>query len=82
MKETYPKNIVNAVVIVLVTIIIAVTFTMKYAGESKSREHCYKKSYNGLLVRYLSDEWSKDIKTKEEAELRAAMYAARECLKQ
>jgi len=37
MKETYPKNIVNAVVVVLVAIIIAVTFTINYAGESKSR---------------------------------------------
>ena len=80
MKETYPKNIVNAVVIVLVAIIIAITFTINYSSSDKSSTHCYKKVYNGFLARYLSDEWSEDIKTKEEAELRAAMYAARDCL--
>ena len=41
MKETYPKNIVNAVVIVLVAIIIAVTFVS--CGKKDDLE--YKSQY-------------------------------------
>ena len=50
MKETYPKNIVNAVVIVLVAIIIAITFTINYSSSDKSSTHCYKKVYAMELI--------------------------------
>ena len=75
MKETYPKNIVNAVVIVLVAIIIAVTFMMNYDSADKSRAHCYKKLYKSRLIEYSSDKWKKDLKTKEAIEAKAAGVA-------
>ena len=36
MKDSYPKYIVNAVVIVLVAIIIAITFTINYSSEGRA----------------------------------------------
>ena len=81
MKETYPKNIVNAVVIVLVAIIIAITFTINYSSEAKNRADCYKKIYKERLIKYSSDEWKEDLKTKEAIEAKAAGVAARTCLK-
>jgi hypothetical protein len=68
MKETYPKHIVNAVVIVLITIIIAVTFTINYDSSDKARAHCYK----NRLIEYSSDKWKEDLKTKEAIEAKAA----------
>ena len=75
MKETYSKHIVNAVVIVLVAIIIAVTFTMNYDSADKSRSHCYKKLYKSRLIEYSSDKWKEDLKTKEAIEAKAAGVA-------
>ena len=80
MKETYPKNIVNAVVIVLVAIIIAITFTINYSSEGKARAHCYEKRYKHYLIKYSSDEWSEQLKTKEAIEEKAASTAGA-CLK-
>ena len=79
MKETYPKNIVNAVVIVLVAIIIAITFTMNYDSADKARAHCYKKIYKSYLLKYSSDVWKEDLKTKEAIEAKAAGVAADSC---
>ena len=79
MKETYPKNIVNAVVIVLVAIIIAVTFTINYSSEAKNRADCYEKVYNRYLILYTTKAWKKQLKTKKEAEGRAAAVAADDC---
>ena len=79
MKETYPKNIVNAVVIVLVAIIIAVTFTINYSSEAKNRADCYEKVYNSYLILYTTKAWKKQLKTKKEAEGRAAAVAADRC---
>ena len=79
MKETYPKNIVNAVVIVLVAIIIAVTFTINYSSEAKNRADCYEKVYNSYLILYTTKAWKKQLKTKKEAEGRAAAVAAGDC---
>jgi len=81
MKETYPKNIVNAVVIVLVAIIIAVTFTINYSSEAKNRADCYKKVYNRFLILYTSEAFKEELKTKMEAEGRAAAVAASDCFK-
>ena len=80
MKDNYPKNIVNAVVIVLVAIIIAITFTINYNSDDKARAHCYKKIYKERLIKYSSDEWKEDLKTKKAIEAKAAGVAARECL--
>ena len=79
MKDSYPKYIVNAVVIVLVAIIVAVTFTLNYESADKARAHCYKKVYKGGVLKYSSDEWKKDLKTKEAIESKAAGVAWR-CL--
>ena len=75
MKETYQKYIVNAVVIVLVTIIIAITFTINYESADKARAHCYDKVYKKRVLQYSSDEWKKDLKTKEAIEAKAAGVA-------
>jgi hypothetical protein len=80
MKESYPKYIVNAVVIVLVAIIIAVTFTLNYSSVDKNRADCYEKVYSGYLALYTTSEsWKKQLKTKKEAEGKAAGVAARKC---
>ena len=75
MKVSYPKYIVNAVVIVLVAIIVAVTFTLNYESADKARAHCYKKVYKSSVLKYSSDEWKKDLKTKEAIESKAAADA-------
>ena len=75
MKETYPKYIVNAVVIVLVTIIIAIAVTINYDSADKARAHCYDKIYKSRVLKYSSDEWKKDLKTKEAIEAKAAGVA-------
>ena len=75
MKETYPKHIVNAVVIVLVTIIIAIAVTINYDSADKARAHCYDKIYKSRVLKYSSDEWKKDLKTKEAIEAKAAGVA-------
>ena len=80
MKDSYPKYIVNAVVIVLVAIIIAITFTINYSSEGKNRADCYEKVYNRYLILYTTDKsWKKQLKTKKEAEGRAAAVAADDC---
>ena len=82
MKDNYPKHIVNAVVIILVTIIIAVTFTINYSSEGKNRADCYEKVYNSYLILYTTNKaWKKQLKTKKEAEGRAAAVAADDCFK-
>ena len=78
MKETYPKYIVNAVVIVLVAIIIAVTFTMN--SPTQDKKDCYKKVYKKEInenpeVKYPE----KRIRTKIEMEGNAAKMAAVLC---
>ena len=75
MKETYPKHIINAVVIVLVTIIIAIAVTINYDSADKARAHCYDKVYKKRVLQYSSDEWKKDLKTKEAIEAKAAGVA-------
>ena len=75
MKETYPKYIVNAAVIVLVTIIIAITFTINYESADKARAHCYDKVYKKRVLQYSSDKWKEDLKTKEAIEAKAAGVA-------
>ena len=80
MKDNYPKHIVNAVVIILVTIIIGVTFTINYSSEGKNRADCYEKVYNSYLILYTTNKaWKKSLKTKKEAEGRAAAVAADDC---
>jgi len=76
MKETYPRYIVNAVVIVLVAIIIAVTFTIN--SPTRDKRDCYKKVYAGALIKYKIS-W-KD-KAKDQIEGRAAQSAAFQCFK-
>jgi hypothetical protein len=75
MKNTYPKYIVNAVVIVLIAIIIAITFTINYESADKARAHCYNKLYKSKVLQYSSDEWKEDLKTKEAIEAKAAAVA-------
>ena len=79
MKDSYPKYIVNAVVIVLVVIIVAMTITLNYSSVDKIRADCYEKVYRGKLVLYTSEEYKKEL-TKEEAEGKAPRVAARMCL--
>ena len=76
MKETYPKNIVNAVVIVLVAIIIAITFTINYSSSDKSSTHCYKKVYAMGLISN-----KERYKTKVKIEGESAVRAGVVCLK-
>ena len=85
MKETYPKYIVNAVVIVLVTIIIAITFTMN--SPTHDKKDCYKKVYKKELnenpkIRSFDQEkrvFYTRIRPKFEMEGEAAKFAAILC---
>ena len=77
MKETYPKYVVNAVVIVLVTIIIAITFTMN--SSTRDKRDCYDKVYKRYLIRYNNKELKKELRIKEVIEGRAAARAASSC---
>ena len=81
MKEP-SKHMLNGIIIVLVAIIIAITFTINYSSPNKSSAHCYKKTYAGFLNLYSTDEgWKKELKTRERIEGRAAMSAASNCFK-
>jgi hypothetical protein len=85
MKETYPKYIVNAVVIVLVTIIIAITFTMN--SPTHDKKDCYKKVYKKELNKDQSvrefnlkiKDYVTRIRPKFEMEGEAAKFAAILC---
>ena len=85
MKDTHPKHIVNAVVIVLVTIIIAITFTMN--SPTRDKRDCYKKVYKKELnenpkIRSFDQEkrvFYKRIRPKFEMEGEAAKFAAILC---
>ena len=81
MKEP-SKHMLNGIIIVLVTIIIAITFTINYSSYNKSSAHCYKKVYAERLSRNSTDEaWKKELKTKVQIEGNAAAYAGFRCLK-
>ena len=75
MKEP-SKHMLNGIIIILVAIIIAITFTINYSSSDKSSTHCYKKVYAEKLI-------SNKIyyKTKVEIEGKAAAYAGFRCLK-
>ena len=75
MKEP-SKHMLNGIIIVLVAIIIAITFTINYSSSDKSSTHCYKKVYAEKLI------YNKEIyKTKVEREGKAAVRAGIVCLK-
>ena len=80
MKEP-SKHMLNGIIIVLVAIIIAITFTINYSSSNKSSAHCYKKVYAERLSYYSSKDWKKELKTKVEREGKAASYAGWRCLK-
>ena len=81
MKEP-SKHMLNGIIIVLVAIIIAITFTINYSSPNKNSAHCYKKAYAGFLNHYSTDEgWKKQLKTRERIEGRAATNAASSCFK-
>ena len=60
MKETYPKYIVNAVVIVLIAIIISITFTIN--SPFMDKKDCYKKVYKEHLNK---ERWFNEWSSKE-----------------
>ena len=72
MKEP-SKHMLNGIIIVLVAIIIALTFTINYSSPNKD---CYKKVYAMELI-----ENNEIYKTKVEREGRAAAKAGFRCLK-
>ena len=75
MKEP-SKHMLNGIIIILVAIIIAITFTINYSSHDKGSAHCYKKVYAMKLID------NKEIyKTKVEREGKAASYAGFRCLK-
>ena len=78
MKEP-SKHMLNGIIIVLVAIIIAITFTINYSSPNKSSAHCYKKVYAEFLSLYSSEAWKKQLKTRERIEGRAATNAASSC---
>ena len=70
------KHMLNGIIIILVAIIIAITFTINYSSSDKSSTHCYKKVYAMELIE------NKEIyTTKVEREGRAAAKAGFRCLK-
>ena len=66
MKEP-SKHMLNGIIIVLVAIIIAFTFTINYSSHNKSS--------------YSNETWKKQLKTKVQIEGKAAAYAGFRCLK-
>ena len=80
MKEP-SKHMLNGIIIVLVAIIIAFTFTINYSSHNKSSTHCYKKVYAERLSLYSNETWKKQLKTKVQIEGNAAAYAGFRCLK-
>ena len=79
MKEP-SKHMLNGIIIVLVAIIIAFTFTINYSSSNKSSAHCYKKVYAERLSHYSSEAWKKQLKTKVAMEGKAAWWAGSKCL--
>ena len=85
MKNSYPKTIVNAVVVVLVFIIISITFTMN--SPIRDKKDCYKKVYKEHVnkERWFTEWSSKENKyiegerTQIEMEGKAAQVAAISC---
>ena len=75
MKEP-SKHMLNGIIIVLVSIIIAITFTINYSSSDKSSTHCYKKVYAMELISN-----KERYKTKVEREGRAAVRAGLVCLR-
>ena len=78
MKEP-SKHMLNGIIIVLVAIIIAITFTINYSSPNKNSSHCYKKVYAEFLSVYSSEAWKKELKTRERIEGKAAGVAADKC---
>jgi len=75
MKEP-SKHVLNGIIIVLVAIIIAITFTINYSSHNKNSAHCYKKVYAMGLIN------NKEIyKTKVRIEGQSAARAGIVCLK-
>ena len=72
MKEP-SKHMLNGIIIVLVAIIIALTFTINYSSPNK---HCYKKVYAMKLI-----DNQERYKTKVEREGKAAVRAGVVCLR-
>ena len=75
MKEP-SKHMLNGIIIVLVAIIIAFTFTINYSSHNKSSTHCYKRVYAMELISN-----KERYKTKVEIEGRSADRAGRVCLR-
>ena len=75
MKEP-SKHMLNGIIIVLVAIIIAITFTINYSSSDKSSTHCYKKVYAMELISN-----KERYKTKVEREGRAAVRGGLVCLR-
>ena len=75
------KHMLNGIIIVLVAIIIAITFTINYSSPNKNSAHCYKKVYAAKLIFYSSGSWKDLYPTREEIEGRAAEVAADDCFK-
>ena len=75
MKEP-SKHMLNGIIIILVAIIIAITFTINYSSSDKSSTHCYKKVYAMGLISN-----KERYKTKVEIEGRSADRAGRVCLR-
>jgi len=78
MKEP-SKHMLNGIIIVLVAIIIAITFTINYSSPYKDAAHCYKKVYAAELTFYSHERWKGLYGTREEVEGQAAEDAARKC---
>ena len=66
MKEP-SKHMLNGIIIVLVAIIIAFTFTINYSPVNKASADCYKKVYAGELSEILRL-WSGLYPNKQERE--------------
>ena len=75
MKEP-SKHMLNGIIIILVAIIIAITFTINYSSSDKSSTHCYKKVYAMQLI-----DNQERYKTKVEREGEAAVRAGVVCLR-
>jgi len=78
MKEP-SKHMLNGIIIVLVAIIIAITFTINYSSPNKSSADCYKKVYAGFVSRFSDEKWKPLYETREILEGEAAESAARKC---
>ena len=75
MKEP-SKHMLNGIIIVLVAIIIAITFTINYSSSDKSSTHCYKKVYAMGLISN-KERYKTEVKIEGESAVRAGVV----CLK-